>query len=106
MENLSIILPCSECSETNRNMTTSPTDQLLSPCSKQLLRQKNKLPMTSIFSMEYIQKYDLSTCLTRLPFPNTNKKLILGTSSASRKTIVDQLGWSYTQMSPDIDGNY
>lgn len=89
--------------EVRRSMTTSPTDQLLSPCSKQLLRQKNKLPIENVFSMEYINKYDLASCLTRLPFPNTEKKFILGTSSASRKLILDKLGWNYIQMSPDID---
>ena len=99
MESLSLNLP-----DANRNMTTSPTDQLLSPCSKKLLRQKNKLLMPSVFSMEYIQKYNITSCLTRLPFPSTEKKLILGTSSASGKSILDELGWESIQRSPALDG--
>ena len=85
-----------------RNLTTSPTDELLSPCSKRLLRPKSITSSTN--SIDYLKKYDLVTCLPRLSYSKTNKKLLLGSSSASRKRILDELNWEYTQMSPDIDG--
>ena len=82
---------------------SSPTDQMLSPCSKRLWKKNggsNKLIKKIVGRPDF----HLSTQLQPQPFPFEDIKLILGTSSSGRRTVVDRLGWKYEQMAADIDG--
>ena len=93
---------------------SSPTDKILSPSSKTIWIQSKKEQSDTIFrnADRHVQEMrtssqgpiTLKSQLKAVEFPGNNKNFILGTSSSSRKTIVDALNWTYTQMSPDIDG--
>jgi septum formation protein len=49
--------------------------------------------------------YSLESDVKETPVPDflQGKTLILGSSSANRKQVVELLGWNFIQMSPDID---
>lgn len=83
----------------------SPTDELLSPVSKQMRGLKK---IGSAADMKRREKRRIHINLHKeippLPFPPNSIDFILGTSSASRREVIDVLRWKYTQMSPDIDG--
>ena len=99
--------------------TSSPTDKILSPSSRTIWIQSKKEQYDTIFrnADRDVQESDafssssssqypitLKDQLKPVQFPGNGKDFILGTSSSSRKTIVDALNWNYVQMSPDIDG--
>ena len=101
---------------------SSPTDKILSPSSKTIWMQSKKEQSDTIFrhADRHVQEFQesqskpsctpsqdpitLKSQLKPVQFPGNDKNFILGTSSSSRKKIVDALNWTYTQMSPDIDG--
>ena len=96
--------------------TSSPTDKILSPSSRTIWVQSKKEQYDTIFRNvdRDVQESEVSSFsaypitlqnqLKPVQFPGNGKNFILGTSSSSRKTIIDALTWNYTQMSPDIDG--
>lgn len=96
--------------------TSSPTDKILSPSSRTIWVQSKKEQYDTIFrnadrdvqeseaSSSSAYPITLQNQLKPVQFPGNGKRFILGTSSSSRKKIIDALNWNYTQMSPDIDG--
>ncbi len=101
------------------SISASPTDRLMSPCTKKLYNNSKRAPPRPVaahhigidlnkeedFTEDVIPiKYSLETFITPSAYPGGDLELILGTSSKNRKAIMDALGWKYTQMSPDIDG--
>lgn len=106
----------------------SPTDAL-SPCSQRILRKttgkcyKQTSPSiakeildskstvhddsdgTASNHTDTRKKFDLESSLPYLSIPTEVKHLplVLGTSSSSRRRIIDLLGWQYVLKSPDID---
>ena len=90
---------------TENSRPVSPTDELLSPVSKQMRGLKK---IGSAADMKRREKRRIHINLHKeippLPFPPNSIDFILGTSSSSRREVIDVLRWKYTQMSPDIDG--
>eukprot|EP01035_Chromulina_nebulosa_P055893 gene55893-76620_t len=95
--------------------TSSPTDKILSPSSRTIWVQSKKEQYDTIFrnADRDVQESEASSLLEYpitlqnqlkpVQFPGNGKRFILGTSSSSRKKIIDALKWNYIQMSPDID---
>ena len=81
---------------------SSPTDNMLSPCTKKLWSKKKNIVRPKTMNVHHT--FTLAAQVHAQPCPCQNMKLILGTSSSGRKTVVDALGWEYEQMSADIDG--
>jgi hypothetical protein len=84
-------------------LPSSPTDRLLSPCSRKLLRKKS--------SLHDHDPDSLTPSLTHSPespsydfwAPPEQVRVVLGSSSQCRSDILAEMGWSFTVMSPDID---
>lgn len=87
-----------------QNIPRSPTDTMMSPCSKQLTRNGKGAFRRSANLSEGV-KYSLNLAVSRRDIP-CEEPIILGSSSANRKQIIELLEWPYTQMSPDIDGKF
>lgn len=92
-------------SGTSSRAPSSPTDQMLSPVSRRLLSKKSYSTDEGDHKLKKSLSMNLSD-ISPIPFPAPHLDFIFGTSSKFRKEIINQLGWSYTQMSPDIDGKY
>lgn len=92
-------------SGTSSRAPSSPTDQMLSPVSRRLLSKKSYSTDECDHKLKKSLSMNLSD-ISPIPFPAPHLDFIFGTSSKFRKEIINQLGWSYTQMSPDIDGKY
>lgn len=59
---------------------------------------------SSRLSSDLMTDFSLETNITQKPFPLSFEcPLILGSSSKSRKQVLDLIKWPYTIMSPDID---
>ena len=52
------------------------------------------------------QTYTLEEQVRPHSCPVGNMRLILGTASTGRKTVMDNLGWTYEQLIADIDGKF
>jgi septum formation protein len=81
---------------------SSPTDEVLSPISQQLLKpfQFNS-QMPGEFNST---KYDLESNIVATDSPcEGHTELILASASTNRRAILKQLKWSHQLMSPDID---
>jgi hypothetical protein len=91
------------CASTSSKAPRSPTDRLLSPCSRRLEIKKCHSKDSEI-PPENSNCRLLKEAVAAIPCPVPEMDLILGSSSSSRKEVVDTLGWSYRQISPDIDG--
>eukprot|EP01040_Poterioochromonas_malhamensis_P017089 gene17090-19560_t len=89
-------------SGTSSRAPSSPTDQMLSPVSRRLLSKKSYSTDEGDHKLKKSLSMNLSD-ISPIPFPAPHLDFIFGTSSKFRKEIINQLGWSYTQMSPDID---
>jgi hypothetical protein len=72
---------------------SSPTDRMLSPCSRQLRRKKSSLKDDGDD-----KGLDLDAWA-----PPPGLRLVLGSSSSERAKVLRELGWSFIAMSPDID---
>eukprot|EP01032_Pedospumella_encystans_P008909 gene8909-10527_t len=81
---------------------SSPTDNLMSPCSKSLFGSKKNLNKL-IRPASIRQDFSLAAQVQPQPCPAHNMKLIFGTSSACRKNVIDALKWDYEQICADID---
>ena len=89
------------------SVPTSPTDKVFSPCTKSIWMQSKKEQFYSqSLSNSKEPESLLKSSLQMIKFPAEGKHFILGTSSSSRKAIVDALQWKYLQISPDIDGKF
>lgn len=73
----------------NQFQPSSPTDRMLSPCSRKLMRKKS-LP-------------EETDAMIEAWAPPHNLDIILASSSKSRASILEELGWKFTTMSPNID---
>ena len=82
---------------------SSPTDNLMSPCSKSLFGSKKNLNKL-IRPASIRQDFSLAAQVQPQPCPAHNMKLIFGTSSSCRKNVIDALKWDYEQICADIDG--
>jgi septum formation protein len=71
-----------------KDYPSSPTDKLLSPCSRKLRRKQSKSQGSN----------DIEFWI-----PPDDIQIILGSSSIARAQIFDEMGWRYTVMNPDID---
>ena len=69
---------------------SSPTDSMLSPCTKKLRRKQSKKLTNDTISLDFW-------------VPPDNIDLILGSSSSSRAQILVDLGWDFKVVTPDID---
>jgi septum formation protein len=74
----------------NQFQPSSPTDRMLSPCSRKLMRKKSSLHDEQEANLDFWS-------------PPAEVELILGSSSQCRRDILDELGWSFSVMIPDID---
>lgn len=88
-----------------RPHTSSPTDEMLSPCSRRLLGKKTFLRTISQPMPLDIKGNPPKFVLNDfIPYsPCESYEIILGSSSSSRKAVLDAAGWTYRQISPDID---
>lgn len=84
---------------------SSPTDNLLSPCSKSLFGSKKHLNKPTKRA-NIAQTFTLESQVKFQPCPTKNMRLILGTSSVCRRNVFDVLMWDYEQVSADIDGKF
>jgi hypothetical protein len=91
----SIAIP-KQKSQHSLNFPSSPTDNILSPCSKRLWGGKR------MHSPDV--EYSVKSSVKQRKYPCPGKQLILGSSSESRKSVFNALEWKYNQMSPSIDG--
>lgn len=69
---------------------SSPTDRMLSPCSRKLLRKKSSQQDPTQPNFDFL-------------VPPANVEIILGSSSQCRRDILDEMGWKFSVMIPDID---
>lgn len=76
---------------------SSPTDEIMSPCSSRLWNPQRKHSSTKRF-------YNIHSELTPRPNPAGNLRLILGSSSGNRKMVIEILHWKFLQVFPGIDG--
>ncbi len=91
----------------NSSRPVSPTDELLSPISKQMKGLKKTGSMGDVKRREKRRIHvNLHKEIPPLPFPPNTVDFILGTSSINRREVMDVLQWKYVQMSPDIDGKF
>lgn len=72
----------------SKDYPSSPTDKLLSPCSRKLRRKQSKSQGSN----------DIEFWI-----PPDDVNIILGSSSSARAQILDEMGWKYSVMNPDID---
>ena len=72
----------------SKDYPSSPTDKLLSPCSRKLRRKQSK--SQGSHDIEYWT-------------PPADVQIILGSSSRERAEILDEIGWKYRVISPNID---
>jgi hypothetical protein len=82
---------------------SSPTDNMLSPCSKSLFGSKKNLNKPTK-RINISQTFTLEAQVHRQPCPAGDMRLILGTASVGRRAVVDALGWNYEQIVANIDG--
>lgn len=86
----------------------SPTDEMLSPTTRTIWAGTKRLNTppdgknTSNHRSGGVRS--IFKQVSPIPFPYSDVDFILGTSSLSRRNIIDMMKWKYTQMSPDIDG--
>lgn len=71
-----------------KDYPSSPTDKLLSPCSRKLRRKQSKSHGSN----------DIEFWV-----PPEDVQIILGSSSQARAEILNELGWKYRVMNPNID---
>lgn len=83
---------------------SSPTDEMMSPITKQIRLKKVGSFLDGKKREKKNVDCDLKKSIQRTPFPCGQIPFILGTSSANRKEVIESIGWSFEQMSPDIDG--
>lgn len=69
---------------------SSPTDSMLSPCSRKLMRKKSSQQDPPQPSFDFL-------------VPPANVEIILGSSSQCRRDILEEMGWKFSVMIPDID---
>lgn len=69
---------------------SSPTDSMLSPCTKKLRRKQSKKLTNDTISLDFW-------------VPPDDIDIILGSSSSSRAQILVDIGWDFKIVSPDID---
>jgi hypothetical protein len=83
----------------------SPTDDFLSPVSKQMKGLKKTASASDMRRREKRRvPINLHKEIPPLPFPPNTIDFIFGTSSTNRREVMDILQWKYVQMSPNIDG--
>lgn len=90
--------------KTNLYLSRSPTDLLMSPCSRKIWGSKRVRSPDLHLTNKPFHGFDIKDHVSPVEYPGGNMKFIFGTSSKSRKCVVEALGWDYVQMSPDIDG--
>jgi hypothetical protein len=83
---------------------SSPSDSMLSPCSKSLLGVKKKLSKPIMRVGDIPQHFTLEAQVQSQPSPVGNMRIILGTASSARRAVVDALGWNCEQVVANIDG--
>jgi septum formation protein len=76
---------------------SSPTDHLLSPVSRMILRKRSS---KTLIRREFHLSAEIPKRICPLPITCS---LILGSSSKSRREILETMHWQFTVMSPDID---
>ncbi|CAK9251399.1 unnamed protein product [Sphagnum jensenii] len=87
----------------NDSRPVSPTDQSCSPTTMKLRLQRKHPSVDN--SPANKNSFDLERNVTQKEYPLPNDcQLILGSSSKSRKQVLDIIGWPFTVLSPDIDG--
>eukprot|EP01038_Epipyxis_sp_PR26KG_P011076 gene11076-14871_t len=98
------------------NHPSSPTDLVMSPITRKLKinrkhhmfgdNQDPEVIKEEIRNSMCYPQYSLQNAIDNSSWslnPTGSTKLILASSSASRKAVIDELNWPYEQMSPDID---
>lgn len=81
---------------------SSPTNVMHSPTTTKLWSKS--ISKNHLFHRNNGRRYSLSNYVIPHPLPmDWRDKIILGSSSANRKQVIDALGWSARQISPDID---
>ena len=101
--NLSMSIAIDSKGEEDHSAPSSPTDNMLSPCSMKILGRgrkiKSKLIQTSRMGATVIKEYYEGAAIR----PVTNLPIILGSSSSSRRSILVRNGWIFELANPDID---
>lgn len=89
------------------NVPISPTDDMMSPVTKQLnLMKRIHSPQEAIIREKRRTSFNFRKAIHPSPFPLPLCEFILGTSSANRKQVIELLQWKFRQMSPNIDGKF
>lgn len=89
----------------------SPTDNMLSPCTKllfgpkKLLNNTIKINKSSILNLSLHEQLDKNVYLNPCETIKSDITLVLGSSSKNRQNVLDTLNWKYQQISADINGN-
>jgi septum formation protein len=86
------------------NVPMSPTDDMMSPVTKQLNMMKRiHSPPEAMIREKRRISFNFRKAVVPIPFPRPSSEFILGTSSANRKQVIELLQWKFRQMSPNID---
>ena len=88
---------------------TSPTDSLLSPCTRKIIQRKAGINGSG--SSGSGSEFRLSRRSSKMSYtlnieqeaPPTTRDIVLGTSSSSRQKIISKLGWQVSVIFPDIN---
>lgn len=87
----------------------SPTDQLLSPCTKKLMGAKKlHKPRVGLLQQKKppLEEFTVEAELLRrnYRYPARRLPLILGSSSSNRREVLQAVNWEHSVVTPDIDG--
>lgn len=83
---------------------SSPSDNMLSPCSKSLLGVKKNVRKPLRPKGDYPDRFTLEVQVFPHQCPAGDMRLILGTASSCRRAVMEALGWQYEQIVANIDG--
>eukprot|EP01036_Dinobryon_divergens_P043595 gene43595-58060_t len=89
-------------SDTIKRTPSSPTDNMLSPCTKKLFGGKGKKPSMPFAAREKSNPRLLTERNKAIEQP-TDIPIVLGSSSANRREVLDKHGWIFATSSPNID---
>ena len=79
-------------SSSSQFQPSSPTDRMMSPCSRKLMRKKSSIHDSGASDVNF-DFWSPPPCV----------QLVLGSSSKARGMILREMGWNFSTMSPDID---
>lgn len=89
---------------------SSPTDSMISPCSRKLMRKKPSIRYNSDSDKDVNLDEDINRHISRNSVhndlgwaPPSGLRIVLGSSSSERGRILEELGWTFTTIAPEVD---